>query len=73
MGRVGTHLTDLSSGWGPSGRRSKSGLPDQLAPPQTRGLRVPRVLASAYSGSPRGTGFGTKTGLAGCGHRSGPN
>ena len=28
MGRVGTHLTDVSSGWGPSGRRFKSGLPD---------------------------------------------
>ena len=28
MGRVGTHLTDLSAGWGPSGRRFKSGLPD---------------------------------------------
>ena len=28
MGRPGTHLTDLSSGWGPSGRRFKSCLPD---------------------------------------------
>jgi hypothetical protein len=29
MGRLGTHLTDLSAGWGPSGRWFKSSRPDQ--------------------------------------------
>ena len=28
MGRVGTHMAVVSSGWGPSGRRFKSCLPD---------------------------------------------
>ena len=30
MGRVGTHMTVASSGWGPSGRRFKPCLPDQF-------------------------------------------
>jgi hypothetical protein len=29
MGRVRTHMASVSSGWGPSGRRFKSGLPDK--------------------------------------------
>ena len=32
MGRVGTHMAVVSSGWGPSGRRFKSGLPDDRKP-----------------------------------------
>ena len=28
MGRPGTHMAVVSFGWGPSGRRFKSGLPD---------------------------------------------
>ncbi len=30
MGRVRTHMAVVSAGWGPSGRRFKSGLPDSL-------------------------------------------
>jgi hypothetical protein len=33
MGRVGTDVTVVFSGWGPSGRRFKSGLPDQRKAP----------------------------------------
>jgi hypothetical protein len=32
MGRVRTHMALVSSGWGPSGRRFKSGLPDSSEP-----------------------------------------
>ena len=32
MGRPGTHMAVVSSGWGPSGRRFKSCLPDHLKP-----------------------------------------
>ncbi len=28
MGPIGTHMAVVSCGWGPSGRRFKSGLPD---------------------------------------------
>jgi hypothetical protein len=30
MGRVRTHMAVASSGWGPSARRFKSGLPDSM-------------------------------------------
>ena len=39
MGRVRTHMAPVSSGWGPSGRRFKSGLPD---PEASFALLVPR-------------------------------
>ncbi len=43
MGRVRTHMADLSSGWGPSGRRFKSGLPDQSDPAWSRWRLGPEV------------------------------
>ncbi len=42
MGRVGTHLAVVSSGWGPSGRRFKSGLPDHRKPGSEAGFQLER-------------------------------
>ena len=50
MGRIGTHLTDLSAGWGPSGRRFKSGLPDNRKLAWKRDSRSP--LTRSWAASP---------------------
>ena len=40
MGRVRTHMAVVSSGWGPSGRRFKSGLPENRKPASEAGFRI---------------------------------
>ena len=43
MGRLGTDMTVVSAGWGPSGRRFEYGLPDHRKPAGSL-LRVSPVL-----------------------------
>jgi hypothetical protein len=40
MGRVRTHMVVVCSGWGPSGRRFKSGLPDNRKLASEAGLHL---------------------------------
>ena len=47
MGRVGTHMAVVSAGWGPSGRRFKSCLPDIPKAASEAGFRL--VLAAVRS------------------------
>ncbi len=50
MGRVRTHMALVSSGWGPSGRRFKSGLPDLVSgSDRSRQEAVGRALRCADS------------------------
>ena len=51
MGRPGTHLTDLSAGWGPSGRWFKSSRPDQVE-------GSPAARPDECPDQPAGNGFG---------------
>ena len=53
MGRVRTHMAVVSSGWGPSGRRFKSGLADYREPAWEAGLRsAARALTREHRGEP---------------------
>ena len=43
MGRVGTHMAVVFAGWGPSGRRFKSCLPDSRKPASEAGSEAARM------------------------------
>ena len=54
MGRVRTHMAVVSSGWGPSGRRFKSGLPDSKRLPETAyGNCIPQPRTGEICKTPR--------------------
>ena len=59
MRRIGTHLTDLSAAWGPSGRWFKSSRPDLGA--KMRRTANPRFQAGVF-GSTRGEELRTTAG-----------